>query len=252
MKKVLNTRQSINHKLLQKVSESVCECGESNSKSGDYSDYILGGMEARVNEFPWIVRLLSLNTTKTRVDIDVCGGSLVSQKVVLTAYHCVDTVVEGERRLRKFNSIPIENSVVVLGAHYIDMNKLDSYYTIKIKEAMAPTQENDVSKRELHDFAIVVLVEPAILGANVGIICLPPPAEDYGGKYAVAAGWGVFSTEHGAQSKVLRKVKLKVKKKSLLENNFIFETEVTRNQENQYMDTCIGDSGEIYITMKVE
>ncbi|KAF2890570.1 hypothetical protein ILUMI_15603, partial [Ignelater luminosus] len=47
---------------------------------------ILGGEEAQIAEFPWVVALEYTSGSGVQVD---CGGSLINQRFILTAAHCV-------------------------------------------------------------------------------------------------------------------------------------------------------------------
>ena len=62
----------------------------------------MGGSTVAVNEYPWQVGLLSSQSSSS----PFCGGTLVSNKEVLTARHCTDGataayVVLGEHDLRR-------------------------------------------------------------------------------------------------------------------------------------------------------
>ncbi|XP_026674944.1 serine proteinase stubble-like [Ceratina calcarata] len=54
-----------------------CSCGVRNEESR-----IVGGQTTRMNEFPWMARLSYLNKF-------YCGGTLINDRYVLTAAHCV-------------------------------------------------------------------------------------------------------------------------------------------------------------------
>merc|ERR1712142_713523 len=62
-------------------SEPSCECGNS-----ALTKEISGGEYAAEEQFPWVVRLVG-GCAK-----GVCGGALVSSRIVLTAYHCANDV----------------------------------------------------------------------------------------------------------------------------------------------------------------
>jgi secreted trypsin-like serine protease len=63
---------------------------------------IVGGAEATPNEYPWVARI------EYRSGSLLCGGTIISENLVLTAAHCVSDmdasaiqVVAGEHDVRK-------------------------------------------------------------------------------------------------------------------------------------------------------
>lgn len=58
------------------------ECGVPNRVTR-----IVGGHETQVNEYPWMVMLVTPST-----DFNFCGGSLITSRHVLTAAHCTRCV----------------------------------------------------------------------------------------------------------------------------------------------------------------
>ena len=71
-----------------------CKCGQANRVSK-----IVGGVKTEANEYPWQVGLISSSSDKT----PFCGGSLISNREILTAAHCTGNgirwVVLGEHNL---------------------------------------------------------------------------------------------------------------------------------------------------------
>merc|ERR1719481_2401087 len=119
------------------------------------------------------------------------GGALVSQRVVLSAYHCANhrdstSIKECDHSDGK--------RVAKLGMHndQIDWKDGDQEQTIPIIEVHYPPnpwyrQNEDYTH---HDFVLFRLASNARYTSKVSPICLPAPNSEYGGESATAAGWG--------------------------------------------------------------
>jgi len=125
---------------------------------------IVGGVEATPHEFPWQVGLFFNGY--------FCGGSIISEKYILTAAHCADGVYSHE---------------VVIGAHEIR----DSSNTII--NAYGPTVHPEWDSFSLsNDLAILELeteINWAEFGDNAAPNCLATSG-DYSGQTALVSGWG--------------------------------------------------------------
>ena len=175
-----------------------------------------------------------------------CAGTLVSPRVILSAFHCVQLWRSTKKDIRSCG-------VAVLGRHEIDLDvqvsypdpeKLRKYKTIPITKVLAPPNaslkktDDDYSD---HDFALLLLEHPAMYSSKVSPICLPEPNAEFGGLKATAAGWGSTDAFGTDQSPVLKAVELTVSPKQY-KHKKIFGTKIT-GKDNQYQDVCRGDSG---------
>merc|ERR1719309_1800202 len=147
----------------------------------------------------------------------VCGGALVSPKVVLSAFHCQYE----EGKLWK-------TGTAILGAHKNPLKPHKDQQRIPYSDVRYPK----------HPY------KPGKMNDKVRPICLPPPNGKYGGHSATAAGWGRSKKNdvNPNQSPVLRKVTLTVSKK-VYRHYHLFGTLLRKNSNGQWKDPCSGDSG---------
>ncbi|KAK8400848.1 hypothetical protein O3P69_002538 [Scylla paramamosain] len=147
--------------------------------------------DADFGEYPWQSAVLK----KEGVDsVYVCAGTLVSDRHVLTAAHCVSGYAAGELRVR-------------LGEW--DVNSDDEFY---------PYVESDVSSlyvnpdyfsgNLVNDLAVVRMATPVDLARSphIGPICLPRQA-DFTGRRCWVSGWGKDSFGDGGRYQSVLKVR---------------------------------------------
>jgi len=227
------------YKVANVTSQSECSCGMSDKTFinrdltlDEHELEIAGGRDAIPHEFPWIVRITGGCAG------GVCGGSLVSPRVVLSAYHCAVSV-------HGTSTIACDHSdgqrVALLGRH--DAGVLD-HITIPIIKAYYPEnawlRDGDITS---HDLVLYLLKEAAKYTNKVSPICLPEPNAEFGGMKAIAAGWGRTNKPEISeeQSRVLKAVTLTVSTK-IYNNIYVLGTELSK-KDGMFQDPCSGDSG---------
>ena len=158
---------------------------------------IIGGGEAGAYSLPWQVALVRPGSSQP-----FCGGTLISDRHVLTAAHCTGSssgnggawdVIVGEHDVTS-SSDGTRHTVCRWINH-------QDYNDINLGQPSSPSD---------YDFAVVTLTEPVTIGARANYACLPNI--EMGGNFLddktlTVSGWGLLEGG-GASPKVLYKVDL--------------------------------------------
>lgn len=179
---------------------------------GVYLNRITGGEAADLDEFPWMA-LLEYDTPKGMKF--ACGGSLINNRYVLTAAHCIN----GRNLPRDWNLVNVR-----LGEYDTDTD-IDCFTSEGIKDCTdppitVPVAEKIVHKDYLpesssqhHDIALLRLSRDVSYTGSIKPVCMPTSAEflnkNYTGIEMTVAGWG--KTENSSFSNVLLKLQITVK-----------------------------------------
>ncbi|XP_047994725.1 phenoloxidase-activating factor 3-like isoform X2 [Leguminivora glycinivorella] len=162
------------------------ECGKI------FVNKLLGGRAAHLYQYPWI----TLISYKTRLGPQFeCGGSLINERYVLTAAHCITNLTLLGVRIGEHDLDTItdcEGNPPTLTCE----SKLQD---IRIEEAI-PHPEYHGKPNIKNDIGLLRLKKPVDLSfKNAGLICLPVSRDllgrNLGGQHATVAGWGY--TEKG-------------------------------------------------------
>lgn len=168
------------------------------------SGRIIGGQESKPHGFPYQVALLLF--IKGSKDVALCGGSLITTNRVVTAAHCIDSIVGLE---------------AIFGAHYLSRTeKSQVKQQVPVGELIAHAKYN---KRDLsNDIAMVNLPTPVTLSNVIQLVHLPEGEmlkSDLAGEMATTIGWGRFSSAQ-LSSKVLRYAEVSIITNSLCKKRF--------------------------------
>lgn len=183
---------------------------------------IVGGVEASIGEFPFIVSLQSSSGSH------FCGGSLIRKNWVLTAAHCVQGTI----------------GRIVIGLH--DRTDVKNAEIMKPKQVI-PHPKYDSSTTDF-DYALIELdkdsnYQPITL--NSSEIQIPNKGED-SQVMSTTAGWGAIKEGSYGLPKTLQKVDVPlVTAKSC---NASYPTKITDRMicagyDQGGKDSCQGDSG---------
>ncbi|XP_037084290.1 trypsin-1-like [Pollicipes pollicipes] len=197
-----------------------CACGVPNRGTR-----VVGGRPSRINEYPWAVAL----TYRGRF---YCGGSLINDRYVLTAAHCI-------------NGLNHNRVEVTLGEH--DRNLPFEAITRKIKVLWWLKHPEFNPKTFNNDIALVRMKESVSFSRIMRPVCLPRPGYNYTGEKVTVVGWGRTS-EGGSTANLLQEVLLPVFSNAECRALKYDAEEITSNMmcagyTQGKIDACQGDSG---------
>ncbi|XP_076392709.1 uncharacterized protein LOC100882895 [Megachile rotundata] len=221
------------------------DCGK------DLSSRIIGGERTDIDEFPWMTLLIY---RKPNGHTAACGGTLINQRYVLTAAHCVkgkdipkswrlDSVRLGEYDT---NSNP---DCVTDGED--GMVCADAVVNVGIEEQISHEKYDPLRRDQRYDIALLRLNRDVQFTNYIKPICLPPTASM--GRKLFVAGWG--KTETGYSSNVKLKVSVPLVDEEQCKNRYNsvrvplgFGQICAGGQSGK--DSCTGDSGGPLMTME--
>nr|XP_029736110.1 CLIP domain-containing serine protease B15-like [Aedes albopictus] len=207
-------------------------------------NHILGGEETEPEEYPWTA-LLVYKDPRGRKSYG-CGGTLINERYVVTAAHCVEKV-----RFRKLYEVRLgewdldETKDCSETRCYVEYQDDYPIEKVIVHENYSPTNLNQVN-----DIALIKLNKTVERTKLVAPICIPTPEMDDSikleGSLFDVAGWG--STETGFPSR--RKMKVTLPGQTIQTCNRAFASANVTFTELQLCaggvegkDSCKGDSG---------
>ncbi|XP_076233544.1 serine proteinase stubble [Calliopsis andreniformis] len=202
------------------------KCGAKNGAQDE--ERIVGGQNADLGEWPWMAALFNGGR-------QFCGGSLIDDKHILTAAHCVANM----------NPWDVARLTVRLGDYNLKTHTEIRHIERRVKRVV---RHRGFNLRTLYnDIALLTLSEPVQFSEQIRPICLPSGSQLYSGKSATVIGWGSLR-ESGPQPAILQEVSVpiwtnnecKVKYGAAapggIVDSFICAGKATK-------DSCSGDSG---------
>lgn len=210
---------------------------------------IFGGVATQIDEYPWMV-LLQYTWEEQNAKVFGCGGSLIDERHVITAAHCLSDTnpyLTGVR-LGEWNT-----SSLVDCDPADPESCTDDPVDIPISKVFQHPKYNENGQEE-NDIAILRLATPVTYSYFIKPICLPSDPilrtkTNYTGTKFVTSGWG--RTEKKQQSDV--KLKTVIDWVSINSCNDVYQRAGRTISTKQLCaggknknDSCQGDSGEIF------
>ena len=161
------------------------ECGK---KIEQYEPTIFRPNETSPHKYPWMVAVFKYDLEKGKTT-EMCGGSLIHPKFVITAAHCV---AGGNT----------DNIFVIAGAHDVtqSLKDLESWKVLS-NIYFHPYYDSKSNKadelKKSQDIAILELEQNVRFGPKINAICLPSENDvgmktKFDNKEAIIAGWGTI------------------------------------------------------------
>ncbi|KAK4314191.1 hypothetical protein Pmani_014524 [Petrolisthes manimaculis] len=181
---------------------------------------VVGGTTTTIDEYPWQCGLTS-RTTSTN---PFCGCSIVNNRYIVTAAHCV------------VGSSP-NSFTVAVGSTDITSG------TTRVAVSRITVHENYNNRNLQNDIAVLELASPLTFSDTVMPVCAPDTSNDFVGETATATGWGTLASG-GSQPSILQEVDLTVMSNSQCASAYNFNIpNVMICATDAGKDTCQGDSG---------
>uniref|UniRef100_A0A1B0AD05 Peptidase S1 domain-containing protein n=1 Tax=Glossina pallidipes TaxID=7398 RepID=A0A1B0AD05_GLOPL len=192
-----------------------CACGIPNVNR------IVGGDKVRTNKYPWTAQVL-------RDLFQFCAGTLINDRYVLTAAHCITSKKSISIRLLQLDKNSREEGV---------LRRISSVHVHR--GFSHATLQNDI--------ALLKLETPLLFKKQLRPACLPTSAEqNFDFRQGIVAGWGLNS-EDGLPSSYLQEVSVPIITNSQCRattyRDMIVETMLCAGYPKGGKDACQGDSG---------
>ncbi|RWS26765.1 chymotrypsinogen A-like protein [Leptotrombidium deliense] len=194
-----------------------CQCGLQGGRKR-----IVGGTEAKQGAYPWMVALLHSDLSF------FCGGSLINDRYILTAAHCVPGLTAGDVR------VIVRHVALDKGIDADNVLTVDNIWTNP--EYIGPANNHK------NDLALLRLSQPVQISSSLLPICLPNSnqRDDFDNLFNMGFGLTSWNGEASPDLLVIQSQEKKDCADSFGEGQIWDKQICTQTQGN---GVCPGDSG---------
>ncbi|KAK1122667.1 hypothetical protein K0M31_009110 [Melipona bicolor] len=195
---------------------------------------IVGGTKAEPKEFP---HMAAIGYDSRSGVVWQCGGTLISERFVLSAAHCISSVVWGKANWVRLGDLNLKRTDD-------DARPQDFQIVKRIKHPKYSIRYS------YHDIALFKLEKDVEFSAYIRPSCLPYSSPDVDTDKATATGWG--ADEYlGDPTNDLLKVTINLVSQSICNRSYGYDSKLPRGIVDEWQicagengkDTCQGDSG---------
>ncbi|KAG9509000.1 hypothetical protein GZH46_02492, partial [Fragariocoptes setiger] len=197
-----------------------------------YETKIVGGEEADPENYLWMAAIIKAKQASATSEArPFCGGSLITNRHILTAAHCLEGLAPRDVLVR-LGSYDFEDSASSSSGDYaVDQFRVPAEYS---------------KKTHVGDIAIMRLKTPLASTESYKTVCMPQPRRSYVGSLATVIGYGTQSQSFRKNALKLRQVTVPVwenRKCGQVYKKELNESFLCAGYEEGGKDACQGDSG---------
>ena len=217
------------------LADQQCQCGIERD-----SDKIIHGRNAKTNKYPWMTFL----TMSLPNGMAACGGTIINDRFIMTAAHCVNETTESGIRVYLTHRKP-GFFAMLFGIGAIGVKKIHVH--------------PDYNNNSFDDIALLELNNRFVFKDDFGPVCLPSFTEIDEQSDLTAIGWGALNplikiTPSQLQETELEYVPFEKCKASLLgqltKSEFELDDDLLICAGSGKTNICSGDSGGPLFTHK--
>ena len=196
-----------------------------------FEEDIIGGTKAPW--YPFFVRVISTNTSGESGELQLCGGTIIGPKLILTAAHCVDGYPK--------EAIKVVHTNFTDPSRFMETILPKKFYGVEVSIVHKEYNTSDESN-SVNDVALLKLKKAIDLNdPNIEMLSLFAAGANY--DHATAIGLGLINQDNGDLPRVLMEAQLDWQPECGSFHGFVDSTKQVCFSVPGEKSACNGDSG---------